>query len=576
MGTHRILIKDNDSWLLFENPLSIIQTDNHSEIFSCLEKLQDAISQGRYIAGFLTYEASAAFEPNIPVYTSYIPLLWFGIYDKPCYVSISVPPDYIPPVFKWKPVISEEEYNEKITRIKEYISTGDTYQVNFTFEMKASFEGDLYLLFKNIALNHSSPYASFVDIGSHVICSFSPELFFCRDGSSIRCRPMKGTIKRGINCKEDHINAANLKCSEKNRAENVMIVDMIRNDLGKISEIGSVETISLFDIEKYRSVFQMTSTIQSKSDTSLPELFRALFPCASITGAPKIRTAQIIHELEKGPRNVYCGSIGYATPQNKACFNVAIRTLTYDTSSRSASYNVGSGIIWDSQNEDEYNECLAKAEVISTQYHGFKLLETLLYTKKHGYFLFEEHVHRCVHSATYFDFNVTEDALVRYLNELCKSFPEYSLRVRCIIDKNGNIESYFAPVSTSETPIRVALATAPVNSSDVFLYHKTTNRIIYDKAMQLCPKSADVILWNEKRQLTETTIGNLVLKKNGKLLTPPVRCGLLDGTYRSYLLKRGLLEEAILTIDDVFDCEAIFRINSVRKWQNCIINTPDC
>jgi para-aminobenzoate synthetase/4-amino-4-deoxychorismate lyase len=571
-----VLIHDNGKWLLFEKPLSVIETCETHLVIDCLDELQRNLNLGYYGAGFLTYESASAFEPEIPVYSSRQPKLWFAIFKNPKEIILSEKPDFHLPSFDWTPQISEENYHRNISLIKEYIARGDTYQVNYSFDLKSEFKGNPFDYFRHVVLHHPSPYAAFVDTGSYSFCSFSPELFFSLNDHLIICKPMKGTASRGIISAEDDLMASQLFNSDKNRAENVMIVDMIRNDLGRISRTGSVKVSRLFEIEKYETVFQMTSTVEARTDHSIPQIFQSLFPCASITGAPKIRTAQIIHELEKRPRGIYCGTIGYASPHKKALFNVAIRTAVIDNSSSSITYSIGSGIVWDSHSRNEFHECLSKAKVIQNGYSDFQIIESLLYTKEEGYFLQDSHVKRCMNSCRYFGFKVVESSLIQILTKLKETLPDYPVKVRCVVYKNGHIESSITPVISAEEPIPVTIADSPVNSNDICLYHKTTRRQFYQGALRSSSGGADVIFWNENGYLTETTSANLVLLKNGRYLTPDVSCGLLAGTFRNHLLENKIIEEAKLKIEDLFDCEKIFRINSVRRWQRCYLVNTNC
>ncbi len=575
MNNAYVLIHDNGKWLLFEKPLSIIETYETHQVYECLVELQKNLDNGYFGAGFLTYESSSAFESEIPIHSSRFPKIWFAIFKKPQEVILSENFDYSFPVLNWMPQISNEDYHRNVSIIKNYIARGDTYQVNYTFDLRSEFKGSPFNFFRYVVLHHPSPYAAFIDTGSYSFCSFSPELFFSLDNNNIRCKPMKGTAPRGISTTEDQRRASRLFSSAKNRAENVMIVDMIRNDLGKISRTGTVNVSNLFQIEKYKTVFQMTSTVEAETDCSIPQIFQALFPCASITGAPKIRTAQIINELEKRARGIYCGSIGYVTPEKRALFNVAIRTAIIDYCSSSITYSVGSGIVWDSHSKDEFHECLSKAKIIRNGFSDFQLIESLLHTPGEGYFLFEAHISRGMNSCRYFGFKIVESSLIQFLMTLKETLPDYPVKVRCVMHKNGHIESSITPVIPAEEPIPVTIARSPIHSSNIFLYHKTTRRQIYEEALKSSSGGTDVIFWNENGYLTEATSANIVILKNGRYLTPDVSCGLLAGTFRYHLLKEKIIEEARLKISDLFDCEKVFRINSVRRWQQCVVVDSD-
>ena len=339
----------------------------------------------------------------------------------------------------WQADIERESYNTAIEKIKDYIAQGKTYQVNYTMRLNSEFNGGEWDFFLHLAQTQNK-YAAYIDTGRYVICSASPELFFKLDGNKIYSRPMKGTAKRGRTTLEDKEQAEWLHNSIKNRAENVMIVDMIRNDLGRIAEIGSVQVPELFTIEKYPTLFQMTSTVQAKTNASLDEIFSALFPCASITGAPKVSTMNIIAELETTPRKIYTGSIGYISPNRKAQFNVAIRTALIDRENKTAEYGIGGGIVWDSTSADEYSEALLKARVLTERPQEFSLIETLLWTPEDGYFLREKHTARMQDSAEYFGFPFSREEFEHQLDQLAKHFNSPQ-RVRILLNKHGEFKA---------------------------------------------------------------------------------------------------------------------------------------
>lgn len=572
MNCPYLIIHDpqKSNWLLFKDPVDQIIAHEHDSIIPCLNKAELLTEKGYYAAGFLTYEASPAFEPEIPVFKNpSLPLIWLGIFRNPYEISLEADTQSAISPLNWTPLLTRKSYNNCIAEIKEYILSGDTYQVNYTFDLKTDFNHDTKTYFESIVAAHPAPYAAYVNTGKDVFCSFSPELFFRKEGDKILCRPMKGTSSRGRTCEEDRQKSNGLYFSQKNRAENLMIVDMIRNDCGRIAKIGSVEVSSLFDIEKYRTVYQMTSTIKAYTSVSVSEIFKALFPCASISGAPKIRTSQIIYELEKRPRGIYCGSIGYMAPEKKALFNIAIRTVHVKIPKSIAVYSVGSGIVWDSQSDDEYSECINKADIVSQPLPVFDLFETILYTPEEGYFLFDEHLDRCSRSCFYWDFPVTREIIKSYLNRIKAVLPLADLKIRLVISKNGTINHTYEPFFHETGIVNIGLAKRPVDSSDPYLYHKTTNRAIYKNVVEDSGAFDDFILWNERDEITETTLANLVIKKGNKYLTPALECGLLPGTFRSNLLKDGLIEETVIKVNDIYSSNEIFRINSVRKWQKC-------
>jgi para-aminobenzoate synthetase/4-amino-4-deoxychorismate lyase len=464
----------------------------------------------------------------------------------------------------WHPTITRGEYEDALCAIHEAIAAGEVYQVNYTFRLRAPFSGDLLTLFWQLYECQPVPYAAYLDTGAHAIASLSPELFFALDGERITTRPMKGTAPRGLTRADDLQHAERLTRCPKNRAENLMIVDMARNDLGRIARIGSVRVPRLFEAERYATLWQMTSTVVACTDAPLPEIFRALFPAASITGAPKIRATHVIHALERAPRGVYTGAIGVVLPDRHAQFNVAIRTLHYDKVAAQLTFGVGSGIVWDSEQVAEYEECLTKAQVLFAPRPAFELLETLLWRRGRGYFLLEAHLQRLRDSADYFGFALDADAVRHQLLTVAERFTAPRYRVRLRVNRYGEAQVEHAPLAPERRVWRVALAHEPVNPREVFLYHKTTHRQVYERARAAQPDCDDVILWNTRGEITESTLANVVVRVDGRYYTPPVECGLLAGVYREHLLQRGLLRERVLTPDDLRRAEAVYLINSVR------------
>ena len=561
-----ILLKSKDEWLHFSKPIKIVTTTNIDELQADLQEVEQSVfGENLYAAGFLSYEAAPAFDKAFQVLpTKDFPLLWFGLYAKPNVVTMPEPIDEFP-ALNWKPTIEQEKYNAAIETIQERIAQGRTYQVNYTMRLRADFKGDAWNFFLHFVQNQNK-YAAYVDTGRYIICSASPELFFELDGENICGRPMKGTAKRGRTTSEDKEQATWLRNSIKNRAENVMIVDMIRNDFGRVAEIGSVKVLELFTIERYPTLFQMTSSVTAKTRASLSEILSALFPCASITGAPKVSTMKIIAKLETTPRRIYTGSIGYISPERKAQFNVAIRTAVIDKQEGQIEYGIGGGIVWDSTSADEYSEALLKARVLTERPKEFSLIETLLWTPQEGYYLCEKHILRMADSADYFDFMFSRENLENYLDQMALKF-SVPKRVRILLNRKGELTGEAKDISQSNSRLfKVSLAKKPVDSKDVFLFHKTTQREIYEDALKSARSCHDVLLFNEKDELTEFTIGNLVVDLDGELITPPIGCGLLAGTFRAYLLETKQISERVLTKDNLTDCKIFFLINSVRKW----------
>jgi len=571
---NEVLLKSENNWLHFSKAHKIVSTKNIGDVLDVLREVEILVNQQNwYAAGFISYESAPAFDKKLRVLNSeQFPLIWFGLYPEPkiietseVYRNTSKLGDAQEDLrglnaFHWKPTIEQEVYNTSIEKIKEHIANGKTYQVNYTMRLQSDFRTDTWNFFQQLAQNQNK-YAAYINTEEYAICSASPELFFQLDGEMITSRPMKGTVKRGRTTSEDKAQMMWLENSEKNRAENVMIVDMIRNDLGRIAEISSVHVPKLFEIETYPTLFQMTSTVQAKTKASLTEIFSALFPCASITGAPKVSTMKIISELETTPRKIYTGSIGFIAPNRKAQFNVAIRTAIVDKENQLAEYGVGGGIVWDSEIADEYNEAILKARVLAKPYQEFSLLETILWVPSEGYFLLDKHLARMADSAKYFNFLFSEQEFINLLDEIKTKFTSPQ-RLRVLLNSAGELKYETKDYVNEEKTFKVKLAEKPINSADIFYFHKTTNRGMY-------PTKAgfdDILLFNEKDELTEFTIGNLVVKMNGELFTPPVSCGLLSGTFRAQLVESGQVVERTIVKNELKQIQEIHLINSVRKW----------
>ena len=383
---------------------------------------------------------------------------------------------------------------------------------------------------------------------------------------------MKGTAARGRTPAEDLLQADNLKKSAKNRAENIMILDMVRNDLGRLAPPGEVHTEEICTLEKYPTVWQLTSTATARSNASLAEIFQALFPCASITGAPKARTMQIIAATEANPRQLYTGTFGWLAPGRQAHFNIAIRTVLVDQLHKRATYGIGAGITWDSDSAEEYRECLDKAAVLARPISNFALIETLRWTPGKGYFILAEHLSRLQASADYFDIDFNRENVSNYLQSLAKDFPKAPQRVRLLLHNDGQLQGTFARLDKSQAlPLRIRLAAEPIDVQNVTLYHKTTQRQLYESCLAAGKDVDEVVLWNLQGEVTECCTANLVAEICGKLVTPPVSSGLLPGTYREFLLKRGVLTEQTLSADDLRNASRIYLINAVRKWRRATL-----
>nr|WP_295971023.1 aminodeoxychorismate synthase component I [uncultured Bacillus sp.] len=551
--------------MTFLQPHKLIIANRTEEILPCFRLIQKAIKDGYYAAGFLSYESAPAFDPVYKVKAEQtMPLLWFGIFSKPLPDSLSSDGAY--QIMNWTPSVNTFEYDTAIKSIKHSIECGDTYQTNYTIQLNSQFQGDDIAYYNRLKRAQSSHYCAYINTGEHRILSASPELFFHLKDGKITTRPMKGTVKRGKTSEEDRAHADWLYHSEKNRAENVMIVDLLRNDLGMITKQGTVKVEKLFEIEQYPTVHQMTSTITAEvsANIELADIFKALFPCGSITGAPKVSTMNIISGLEKTPRGVYCGAIGYITPAREAVFNVPIRTVVIHKTGK-AVYGVGGGITWDSTVEGEYEEILAKAALLDEQQPEFDLLESILLDEGE-FFLLEEHLNRLQCSAQYFRFPLPLVKINQALQNIAVQNHHGTFKIRFLLSKTGEIKIEVQSITKPNEPLNIALSDQPLNRNNPFLYHKTTHREVYVSFQKRFPHVFDVLLWNQDRELTEFTNGNMVLEIDGQLWTPPISSGLLGGTFRESLIKDGTIRERMLTVEDLARSTNIWFINSVRGW----------
>ena len=566
----RVVMRDAASgrWLRFTRPRQLVTARTLADVAAGLHRVEEAVGRdGLFAAGFVSYEAAPAFDSSLVTRADdRFPLLWFGLFEG--VEEIELPATACGAdagELDWQASVGKDEFHGELARIKALIHSGDTYQVNYTYRLRTQFAGNPWSFFLQLVAAQDPPFGAFVDAGEWVICSASPELFFGLDGRRIECRPMKGTAARGRTQAEDLAQAQALQASEKERAENVMIVDMVRHDLGRVAQIGSVKVDRLFAVERYPTIWQMTSNIEAQTEAGLCEIFRALFPAASITGAPKVRTMQIIAGLERLPRFLYTGTIGFFAPGRRAQFNVAIRTLLVNQKTGWAEYGVGSGITWDSEPEAEWQECLAKARILAPRSPAFSLLETIRWTPEGGYYLLERHLERLQASARYFGFRLDLNALRLELEQLSAGLGPKHKRVRLLVTKEGRIslEATALP-ETALKPQRIALARTPVDASDPFLYHKTSHRTVYEAARTARPGFDDVLLFNEQGEITESTIANVAVDIEGKLYTPLVTCGLLPGTLRGHLLQQGELSERPIALEELLQSPRVLLFNSVR------------
>ena len=565
MTTALFDFRNNPSSARFSQPSRTVVAKRLDEVIPLLESADAESRAGNYVVLMLSYEAAPALDSALHTHdASALPLAWAGVFPEES--RIAEIPDSPFCISHWNPVIARTEYDSAIARIHELIALGDTYQVNYSFPLFANFRGDPLALYRALNLAQGGEYSAFLDLGRYQILSLSPELFFERKGQTVRTKPMKGTVRRGRWPAEDKELASWLSNSAKDRAENVMIVDLLRNDLGKVSVPGSVEVSSLFDVERFETVWQMTSTVTStlQPNTSLVDLMRALFPCGSITGAPKIRTMEIIKELEPQPRGIYTGTIGLLQPGGDCVFNVAIRTVVVGAESGEATFGVGGGITIDSTAEGEYDECLVKAKFLNTPPQTFDLFESIL-LENGQYFLIERHLGRLRSSAEFFGFQFSESETVAKLDRLRSEHPDGKWKAKLTLAKSGRVEASVLPIKLTRQ-WRVSLANLPIDSSDRLIFHKTTQRHVYTSQLELRPDCDDLLFFNERGELTESSVANVVLRLGETLVTPAASSGLLPGTFREQLLANGEIEERTILLEDLKNASEVFLINSVRKW----------
>ncbi|MBD3246962.1 MAG: aminodeoxychorismate synthase, component I [Candidatus Omnitrophica bacterium] len=566
-GNATVVLRDaRQGWMTFVHPVRTAAAYRVNEVRAVLESAAKWSAGGGYAAGFVGYESAAAFDPALRTrqHSSRIPLVWFGLYKD--YLPMRGIPDagggggHFP---DWHPLCSANEYAQALCAVKEHIECGLTYQVNYSFRLRARFSGDCWTFFQRLVRAHESTYPVYVSTHDFSVCSASPELFFRLDGQRIFSAPMKGTMSRGLTPEGDVRMRRGLNTA-KHRAENIMIVDMVRNDLGKIARPGSVSVPALFRAERYPTVWQMVSRVQARTRAGIPEIFGALFPAASITGAPKAKTMELIAGLETTPRGVYTGAAGYIGPERTAQFNVAIRTVTVDHLSGTAEYGTGGGIVWDSEREAEYRECLLKAEVLTRDEPSFELFETLLWEPSRGFFLLSAHLRRMRRSARYFGYAYHEKRMMSCLNEYVRHLPRAKHRIKILLNAEGQFSCAGEPFQSVTGPRTVGLAPFSIDRQCRYLYHKTTRRAVYERARAACPGPDDVLLRNPAGEVTESTIANVVVQLKGRRYTPPVECGLLPGTFRRYALDSGMVTEKVIRVEDLFRAEALFLCNSVR------------
>jgi para-aminobenzoate synthetase/4-amino-4-deoxychorismate lyase len=570
-GSHN----DNaNNWnLKLTSPSDVLVARARADVVNLIKTAEQASLRGCYVAMLLAYEAAPAFDMALQSHdsNSSLPLAWAAIFPTVT-TSTEVPPGNYR-TSDWKPAISREDYQRAVESILGSIADGYTYQVNYSFPLTATFNGDPFSFYVDLTRAQGAQYSAFLDLGDFQILSLSPELFFERTGDRVRTKPMKGTIGRGRWTAEDLELAEYLRQSKKDQAENVMIVDLLRNDLGKVSKTGSVTVSSLFELERFETLWQMTSTVEStlNDGVGLVELLSALFPCGSITGAPKISTMKIINRLEPFPRGVYTGAIGLLRPGGDCIFNVAIRTLQLDSKSGVLTFGVGGGVTTDSTAEREYRECLVKSAFLEKRALSFQLLETML-LEDGEFFLLDRHLARLTDSANFFGFEFSTEELTATLQRLAIEHHKGCWKVRLLLSRNGNFELEVLPANIDSRVRRVTIAAERVHSSNALLFHKTTDRSAFSSSLELSREYDEVVFFNERGEVTESTNANVVVSIDDQMWTPPIDSGLLAGTFREQLLSEGVLKERVITVEELVKARECFLINSVQKWMRAVMS----
>ncbi|HLR64701.1 MAG TPA: bifunctional chorismate-binding protein/class IV aminotransferase [Pseudogracilibacillus sp.] len=546
----------------FTEPVQIITTNLPDEVPQCLQAIERATSDGYYVAGYMSFELSyALFYPHL-LKELKKPLLWFGVFSGKCEHLLQGEGDFS--ISKWTLTSDKERYETDLKHILKEIDQGTYSQINYTTMWQADFQGHPYAYYKELKHAQQAHYAAFLQLPDEYIASLSPELFFYRHKEQIKVRPMKGTIHRGKTYEEDLALKEWLQTSHKNRQENKLTTDLMVEELEEIAD--HVQVTKPYMIEQYPTVYQMTSEVEGTlhETVTFSQLVNHLFPCTSIAGTPKKVTLKEIKALESFSRHVYCGAIGYITPDDEAIFNVPIRTLQFDKKEGLASYGAGGAITKGSDIVEEYKEVLTKTGILNKKYEAFELIETLAI--KEGQALYdEEHLQRLIQSASYFNYPFDQAAFKQIVSQACQQYQSGYWRLRLTLNEAGCLDHTVTEESVIKEAV-VTFADEPIHRNNIYLYHKTTNRKIYQERKEQHPDVFDVLLMNERHEVTEFTIGNLVIELDGKLYTPPVTSGLLAGTFRQYLLNAGQIEEKVLYKEDVLKAEKIWLINSVREW----------
>ena len=560
----------------FGTPRAVLAAHAPGQVRAVLDAVQAAAEQGRWCVGYLRYEAAPAFDAALAVHPADGPLAWFAVHDAP--LPLPWPEDDSAQAARveWLDTCPRPAFGAAVAHIQQAIAAGELYQVNLTAPLLGEWadapeEGAAQALFAALQRAQPGGYAAFIDTGDEQLLSVSPELFFDWREGGILARPMKGTAARGATPEMDAVQADTLRASPKERAENVMIVDLLRNDISRIAEPFSVRVPRLFHTEALPSVWQMTSDVQARTraGTSLADVFGALFPCGSVTGAPKVRAMQMIRTLEAGPRGVYCGAIGVVRPGRdgqgiSATFNVPIRTVTIKAGELRC--GIGSGITSGAEMDAEWQEWRNKRQFLERASMPFDLLETLALEGgqwRHAV----EHLERLAGAAAHFGYAWDAAQVEHCLHELAQAHPQGLWRVRLLLDAQGRPRAEAFVMDASPAQVRLQLADRPLlDAHGEFVRFKTTHRAHYDAFTPTAPGVFDTVLWNAEGEITECTRGNVAMQLDGRWVTPPLVCGLLPGVGRSLALREGRLVEAVVRVDDVPRVQGWAFLNSLRGW----------
>ncbi|WCM26393.1 aminodeoxychorismate synthase component I [Sphingomonas sp. QA11] len=546
---------------LYRRPVRVVEARTIAEVLPALDMLRAARDAGLHAAGFLSYDAGAAFEPvlGMPRATD-APLLWFGLFEGYEEIAAAEVPALLPnPAGAWiappQPGIDQATYHDQFARVLDLIAAGDVYQINLSYRATVRHAGDPLALYAQLRARARAGFGALIDTGADLFLSLSPELFFALDDRRLTCRPMKGTVRRGATPAEDQALAASLSADPKQRAENLMIVDLMRNDLSRIARPGSVAVPALFTVETYPTVHTMVSTVTADlaEDRDAIDVLAALFPCGSVTGAPKIRAMQAIAEVEQAsqPRGVYTGAIGRLDADGDAMFNVAIRTLAIRRGDAhdlpEGAFGVGGGIVADSKVHEEWDECLAKGDFLTSD-GSFDLIETMAFDPETGMPLLERHLARMKASADLFGFPFDRHAVRNELQAATFRLRR-ARRIRLVLAKSGAIAVEVSPMPGSPAePVVVALVPLPVDPSDFRLRHKISDRAFYGTPPVGC---FEMVFIDPDGFLTEGSFTSLFVERNGILVTPPLARGLLPGVLRADLIATGRAIEGDLTPADL-------------------------